>query len=112
MAITKIVVTAHIMTDRLFDEDGYDLEKSAENLADLQGEIITEYLAGIYPGAEVYAEIGIHGTSDRASSIEVQAHITDEEIDQTVSADLQNQLAREIVANTADYTWAVKAEQA
>ena len=112
MAITKILVTAHIMTDRLFAEEGYDVEQSAENLADLQGEIITNYLAGIYPEAEVYADIGIHRTSDRASSIEVEAHITDQEIDQAVSADLQNQLAREIVAGTADYTWAVKAGKA
>ena len=108
MAITKIHVTAHIMTDRLFAEEGYDVERSAENLADLQGEIITDYLAGIYPEAEVYADIGIHRTSDRASSIEVEAHITDQEIDQAVSADLQNQLAREIVAGTADYAWAVR----
>ena len=112
MAITKIHVTAHIMTDRLFAEEGYDVERSAENLADLQGEIITNYLAGIYPEAEVYADIGIHSTSDRASSIEVEAHITDQEIDQAVSADLQNQLAREIVAGTADYAWAVKAGKA
>jgi hypothetical protein len=90
MAITKIVVTAHIMTDRLFAEEGYAVEESAENLAD----------------------IGIHRTSDRASSIEVAAHVTDEEIDQAVSEDLQNRLAREIVAGTADYTWAVKANEA
>ena len=112
MAITKILVTAHIMTDRLFDEEGYDTQQSAENLADLQGEIITGYLAGIYPEAEVYVDIGIHRTSDRASSIEVEAHVTDEEIDQAVSEDLQNQLAREIVAGTADYAWAVKAGKA
>ena len=38
MAITKIVVTAHIVTDRLFAEEGYAVEQSAENLADLQGD--------------------------------------------------------------------------
>ena len=54
MAITKIVVTAHIVTDRLFAEEGYAVEQSAENLADLQGEIITDYLAEAYPEAEVY----------------------------------------------------------
>ena len=30
----------------------------------------------------------------------------------TLSEDLQNRLAREIVAGTADYTWAVKANEA
>ena len=112
MAITKIVVTAHIVTDRLIAEEGYSVEQSAENLADLQGEIITDYLAEAYPEAEVYVDIGIHRTSDRASSIEVEAHVSDEEIDQALSEDLQNRLAREIVAGTADYTWAVKANEA
>ena len=112
MAITKIVVTAHIVTDRLFAEEGYAVEQIAENLADLQCEIITDYLAEAYPEAEVYVDIGIHRTSDRARSKMGGAHGREGEKDQAVGEALKNRLAREIVAGTADYTWAVKANEA
>ena len=112
MANTKIVVIAHIMTDRLFAQDGYDVEQSAYNLADLQGEIITEFLAREYPETEVYVDIGIHRTSDRPSNIEVEAYVSEEATDQALGEELQNRLARIIVDRTADYAWAVKAGQA
>ena len=108
MAIAKIVVTAHIHTGRLFDEEGYDVEKSAENLADAEGDLITAQLAQDYPEAEVYVEIGILNDSDGVNLIEVSAYTEEEQVDNTVSEELQQRLAKVVVEGTSDFAWAVK----
>ncbi len=109
MAIVKIVVTAHIHTGRLFTEEGYDVERSAENLADVEGDLITGLLAEEYPDTEIYVDIGIHKDADGASTIEVSAYSGEEQVDDAVSAVIQQRLVKAIVEGTADYAWAVKA---
>ena len=109
MAIEKIVVTAHIHTGRLFAEAGYDVEKSAENLADVEGDLITGLLADEYPDTEIYVDIGIHNGAEGSSTIEVSAYSGEEQVDEAVSAAIQQRLAKAIVEGTADYAWAVKA---
>ena len=109
MAIAKIIVTAHILTNTLFSEGGYDLEKSAENLADLEGEIITGLLGEEYPDAEIFVDIGIHQEAGVSSTIEVLAYTADEENLQAESEAIQAQLVEFIREGTADYSWAVKA---
>ncbi len=110
MAIAKIVVTAYIHTGRLFAEEGYDLEKSAEKLAEVEGDLITGLLAEDYPEAEVYVDIGILNDSVGANVIEVSAYTEDEQVDNAVSETVQQRLVKAIVEGTADCAWAVKAD--
>ena len=109
MAIDKIVVTAHIHTGRLFAETGYDIEKSAEKLAEVEGDLISELLTAEYPEAEIYVDIGIHNDADHANTIEVWAYCGEEEVDTALSQTIQERLAQAVAAGTADYAWAVKA---
>ena len=109
MAIAKIIITAHILTNTLFSEGGYDLDKSAENLADLEGEIITGLLSEEYPDAEIFVDIGIHKEAGVSSTIEVLAYTEDDESLQAESEAIQGRLVEFIREGTADYSWAVKA---
>jgi hypothetical protein len=110
MEVTKIVVTDLIMTDELFAEEGYDIEQSADNLADLKGQIIVGYLEEQYPGVEVYADIAIQRQADGPRPLEVLAYNEGGERIQAVSQALQAQLSERIAAVTADRSWAVRAE--
>jgi len=111
VAITKIVVSDMIVTGKLFSESGYDASKSAENLAELKGDIITEYLDGEYPGVEIYADIAIiEQEAGGPRPLEVLVCTDDNRINPAESAALQERLSRKIAEGTADYCWAVKTE--
>ena len=109
MAIAKIIVTAHILTNSLFSEGGYDLDKSAENLADLEGDIITNLLSEEYPEAEIFVDIGIYKEVGVSSTIEVLAYTAEDENVLAEAEAIQGRLVEFIREGTADYSWAVKA---
>lgn len=109
MAIAKIVVSAHILTDSLFNEAGYDIDKSAENLADLEGEIITGLLGEEYPEAEIHVDIGIFKGADIKNTLEVTAYTANDEAISSASEAIQKRLHEFVSEGIADYAWAVKA---
>ena len=112
MAISKIFVTDFISTGNLFSEDGYDESQSGEKLAALKGQIIVEYLEGRYPGVEICADIAIQEGKGGIRPLEV--HLLSEKNENILSesAELQELLSKKITQETADYSWAVKADQA
>ena len=110
MTITKIEVSDMIMTGNLFSECGYDEGKSADNLAELKGKIITEYLADAYPDVEIYADIAIQQGAGRPRPLEVMVYNDKNENNPAESAEIQKYLSQKIVEGTTDYSWAVKKE--
>ena len=110
MAISKIIVTDLIMAGGLFAEQGYDVEQSADNLAELKGQIIVDYLEQNYPDVEICADIAIQSQAGESRPLEVLAYSEASEVDAATSAALQKQLAERIAEGTADRAWAVRAE--
>ncbi len=110
MVITKIEVSDMITTDNLFNESGYDVSKSADNLAELRGQIIMQYLADEFPNVEICADIAIQQASGRPRPLEVLVYNENNETNKAESAALQARLSQKITEDTADYSWAVKAE--
>ncbi|MGD9949098.1 MAG: hypothetical protein AB7U29_11545 [Desulfobulbus sp.] len=110
MEIHKIVVTDLIMSGRLFTEEGYDLEQSADNLADLKGQIIMSYLQEHYPKVEVYADIAIQKEDQGHRPLEVLAYNKGGEIIPAASEALQQHLSALIADGIAESTWAVKVQ--
>ncbi len=108
MVITKIEVSDMIMSGNLFNESGYDANKSADNLAELKGKIIMEYLADEYPDVEICADIAIQQAAGRPRPLEVLVYTENNETNPAESAALQERLSRKIAEETADYSWAVK----
>lgn len=80
------------MAGNLFTEEGYDLEQSADNLAEMRGQIIMDYLEGIYPGVEVCVDIAIQREPGATRPVEVIAYVNEEEIDHGQSATIRQQL--------------------
>ncbi len=111
MTIAKIFVTDIIRTGSLFSEDGYDECQSGEKLAALKGQIIVEYLEGRYPGVEICADIAIQEGKGGVRPLEVIVFSEENENVSSESAKLQEQLSQKILQGTADYSWAVKADQ-
>lgn len=110
MPITKIIVSDMIVTSKLFSESGYDASKSADNLADLKGDIITQYLESEYPGVEIFADIAIiEEQAGGPRPLEVLVCTDDNRLQPAQSAALQERLSRKIAEATADYGWVVKA---
>lgn len=109
MAIAKIIVTDIIMAGSLFTEGGYDVEQSADNLAELKGQIIVEYLEGKYPGAEICADIAIQQDAGKPRPLEVLAFNEENAQDFQESAALQQQLSQRLAEGTAGISWAVAA---
>ena len=110
MVVTKIEVSDMIMTGNLFNESGYDVSKSADNLAELKGKIMMEFLADQYPDVEICADIAIQQASGRPHALEVLVYNENNEINPAESAALQKRLSRKIMEDTGDYSWAVKTE--
>jgi len=110
VAITRIVVADCIMAGNLFQEEGYDVSQSADNLADVRGQIIVDYLDSQYPGVEICADIGIQQESGPARPLEVMAYVGEEVIDHAASAAIQKELTRRLAECTADLAWAVRVE--
>ena len=110
MAITKIEVSDMIIIGNLFGENGYDESRSADNLAELKGKIITEYLADQYPEVEICADIAIQQGGGQPRPLEVLVYTENNENDPAEAAALQERLSQKIAENTADYSWAVKAK--
>jgi hypothetical protein len=109
MVITRIEVSDMIMTGNLFSESGYDENASADNLAELKGKIISEYLVNKYPDAEICADIAIQQGTARPRPLEVLVYTENNEMNREESAALQEYLSRKIAEGTVDYSWAVKA---
>ena len=110
MVVTKIEVSDMIMTGNLFNESGYDVSKSTDNLAELRGKIIMQYLADEFPDVEICADIAIQQSSGRPRPLEVLVYNEKNESNPAESAALQARLSQKITEDTADYSWAVKTE--
>ena len=108
MEIAKIVVTDLIMAGGLFTEEGYDLEQSADNLAELKWRIIMGYLEEQYPEVEVYADIAIQKVDEGKRPLEVLAYSADGEVIAAASQQLQRTLSQLIAEASADNAWAVR----
>lgn len=108
MEIHKIIVTDLIMSGGLFTEEGYDLEQSADNLADLKGQIIMEYLQEHYPTVELCADIAIQKEARGTRPLEVLAYNEGGEVIPAASASIQQQLSLLIADGIADGAWAVR----
>jgi len=108
MDIHKIVVTDLIMSAGLFAEGGYDLEQSADNLADLKGEIIMNYMQEYFPKVEVYADIAIQKDARGSRPLEVLAYNEGGEVIPAASESIQQQLAAAIADGIADGAWVVR----
>ena len=108
MEIAKIVVTDLIMAGGLFTEEGYDLEQSADNLAELKWQIIMEYLQAHYPEVEVYADIAIQQADEGKRPLEVLAFTAEGERIQEACEQMQRTLSQLIAEASADKAWAVR----
>jgi hypothetical protein len=108
MEISRIVVSDLIMTGNLFAEEGYDLEQSADNLADLKGQVIMGYLEEHYPQVETYADIAIQKEAGRVRPLEVLAFTAEGEIIPAASDALRALLSERIAEAVADGSWAVR----
>jgi len=110
VAITRIIVVDFIMAGSLMEEQGYDSEQSADNLAELKGQIIVDYLEAHYPGVEIYADIAIQKEGGPPRPLEVMVYVGEEEIDRRESAALQQRLMHRLTEGTAGSVWAVRSE--
>jgi hypothetical protein len=110
VAITRIIVIDFIMAGSLVQEQEYDSEQSADNLADLKGQIIVGYLEEHYPGVEIYADIAIQKECGTPHPLEVMVYVGEEEIDRQESAALRQQLMQRLAEGTAGQSWAVRAK--
>jgi len=108
VAIIRIIVADCIMAGNLFQEEGYDVVQSADNLADVRGQIIVDYLEEHYPGVEVCADIAIQADSGPVRPLEVMAYAGEEVIDHAESAAIQKRLTQRLAEGTADLSWAVR----
>jgi len=97
------------MAGSLFQEEGYDVEKSAYNLADARAQIIVDYLEAEYPGVEVCADIAIQKESGPTRPVEVAVYVGEEEVDRAAAAAIREQLMRRLEESAADRSWAVRA---
>jgi hypothetical protein len=109
VAITRIVVADRIMAGSLFQEKGFDVERSADNLAETRGRIIVDYLAAEYPGVEICADIAIQKESGPTPPVEVIVYTGEEEVDHTASVVIRERLEPQLAADTTDRAWAVRA---
>jgi len=98
------------MAGSLFQEDGFDVGQSADNLADVRGQIIVDYLEKHYPGVEVCADIAIQQEPGPSRPLEVMAYVGEEVIDHAESAAIKEQLSRQLAEGTADLSWAVRVD--
>jgi len=110
MEIHKIIVTDLIMSEGLLAKEDYDLEQSADNLADLKGQIIMNFMQEHYPKVEVCADIAIQKTAEGSRPLEVLAYNEGGEIIPAASKMIQQQLATLIADGTADRGWAVRVQ--
>ena len=108
MEISRIVVTDLIMIGNLSLEEGYDQERSADNLADVKGQVIMGYLQEHYPDVESYADIAIQKEAGGKRSLEVLAYTEEGEVIPAKSADLQKKISERIEEAIAGNSWAVK----
>ncbi|MCL1981266.1 MAG: hypothetical protein FWG62_09370 [Proteobacteria bacterium] len=109
MAISRIIVADRIMAGSLFEEEGYDVEQSADNLADLRGQIIFDFLEAEYPGVEVCTDIAIQREAGPSWPVEVAVYVGDEEVDQAAAAVIREQLMQRLKESAADRSWVVRA---
>ncbi len=108
MEIKKIIITDMIMAGSLLPAEGFDAEASADNLADLKGEIIVAYLEEHYPDVEMYVDIAIQKGSGAQRPLEALAYSGEGEIIPAASQVLQKELATLVDAGIADKRWAVQ----
>lgn len=108
VAIIRIVVADCIVAGNLFKEEGYDVEKSADNLADLRGQIIMDYLEAEYPGTEIYADIAIQREAGPERPVEVMAYESEECIDTAVSATIREHLQQLLGQRATDRSWVAR----
>ena len=98
------------MAGNLFQEQGYDLDQSADNLAELKGQIIVNYLEAKYPGVEIYSDIAIQKEAGTPWNLEVMAYVGEEEIDRFESAAIKQELVQLLAEGTAGLSWVVRAD--
>ncbi len=108
MAIQQIFVADSIIPDKLFPEGGYDVEQSAEQLADLQGQVIINYLEEHYPGIETCVDIAIHNGAADFPPLEIMVYGENEQIDRAESVAIHEHISQRLAEARADMTWAVR----
>jgi len=108
VAITRIIVADCIMAGSLFQEEGFDVEQSADNLADARAQLIVEYLEAAYPGVEVCADIAIQQEAGPPRPVEVAVYTGEEEVDHAASTAIRAQLAQRLAESAADRSWVVR----
>ena len=109
VSVAKILVSRRIVTKNLPIGDGFDLTASADNLADLEGRILSEALAEDFTGAEIYVDIAIF--SDALGGVPLEINMFNEK-EQQIHQDFSPLLERLnvlLAEKTADLGWAVKA---
>ena len=109
MAITRIIVADCIMAGSLFEGEGYDLERSADNLAETRARIFVDYLEAEHPGVEICVDIAIQKETGSARPVEVAVYVGEEEVDRAAAADIRKRLIRQLEESAADRSWAVRA---
>ena len=100
VAIQRILVADRIIAGNLVAEEGCDLEQSANNLADMRGQIIMNYLEAMYPGVEVCVDIAIQREPGPARPVEVMVYVGEEEMDTAQSATIRQELDQYLTAGT------------
>ncbi|MGI6655381.1 MAG: hypothetical protein ACOX5Z_00840 [Desulfobulbus sp.] len=108
MAVSKIIVTDMIMTGNLFEEEGFDLEQSGDNLAEMKGRVILDYLEEHYPDIESYADIAIQAGKGKPRPLEVLVYSETKELDREASAALWKELSQRVDEVISSRAWAVR----
>ena len=108
MKVAKIVVSKRIITQSLPLTEIHDVEASADNLADLEGSILSDALAEEFPGAEIYVDIAIFSEATPHPAIEIVLYNEQDQLIQQKSAGLIHKLTTLLEQACADSSWAVK----
>lgn len=100
MGIVKIIVADVVYTGALAQElgpdAGTDIERCAEQLAELKGGTASAWLAAQYPEAELYADVAIYKGVGRARPIEVFAYDENDRLDEDLSRRLQQEVEQRV----------------
>ena len=108
MKVAKIVVSKRIITQNLPLGEEHDVVASADNLADLEGTILSEALAEDFPGAEIYVDIAIFTEATHSPNIEIVMYNEQDQLIQQLPAGLQQKLKALLEQGCTDLSWAVK----
>ena len=109
MSIVKIVVADVVYTGAIKKELGpsttVDIDKRAEQLAELKGTVASEWLEQQYPQAELYADVAIYDGFGTPKAIEVFAYNEEDVLDEPLSRELQRQVEKKVAEVVQNHQW-------